>query len=54
MFNKLIKLFNKKRKSVFRVEKILKEIVSKSPKDVPVLNIILTGQFLRMERSENN
>ena len=46
MFNKLTKLFNRKEKSAFGVEKTLKEIASKSPKDVPVLNVVLTGELI--------
>lgn len=45
MFNKLVTLFNRNGKNPnYFLDEILKEIASKSPKDVPVLNIIMAGE----------
>ena len=44
MLDKLVTLFNRNgRKTNYFLAETLKEIVSKSPKDVPVLNIIMEG-----------
>ena len=44
MLDKLMKFSNKKRRYPAYLKKILKEIVSKSPEDVPVLNIIMADE----------
>ena len=47
MLNKLTGFFNRKKKSSnYVMEKILTDIVSKSPEDVPVLNIVITGDLI--------
>ena len=46
MLNKLTSLFNRKRKYSPHLEKTLIGIVSKSPEDVPVLNIVMANDLI--------